>query len=96
MATDYQFGYYNQVGNVEPDLTPLWFLINAWQETKQPAFDLVGKINGEVLRLVSEALAAARVQENEKITYWYYNEGHRLAVFEVAPAIRALITDKDQ
>ena len=43
-----------------------------------------------------EAIAAARVQENEKIANWYYNEGHRLAVFEVAPAIRALITDKGQ
>lgn len=44
----------------------------------------------------AEAIAAARVQENEKIANWYYNEGHRLAVFEVAPAIRALITDKGQ
>ena len=52
---------------------------------------------GEPRQLYSqEALAAARVQENEKIANWYYNEGHRLAVFEVAPAIRALITDKDQ
>ena len=44
----------------------------------------------------TEAIAAARVQENEKIANWYYNEGHKLAVFEVAPAIRALITDKGQ
>lgn len=45
---------------------------------------------------IEPMLAAARVQENEKIANWYYNEGHRLAVFEVAPAIRALITDKGQ
>lgn len=89
--------------SVEPDLTPLWFLINAWQEAKPPAFDLVGKINGEVLRLVSEALAAARVQSIEIVKAAYFEGFFEKATYndrtvndvnecwEESNAIRALI-----
>ncbi|MFZ2306786.1 MAG: hypothetical protein WAW73_20120 [Rhodoferax sp.] len=46
----------------DPDLTSLWLLINAWQEAKPPAFELVGKINGEVLRLVAAPPATPSAQ----------------------------------
>lgn len=46
----------------DPDLTLLWLLINAWQEAKPPAFELVGKINGEVLRLVAAPPATPSAQ----------------------------------
>lgn len=52
----------------------------------------IAEYGGDVY--TAEALAAARVQENERIANWYYKGGHRLSVFDVAPAIRALIGGK--
>lgn len=40
---------------------------------------------------LNTAIAAARVRENERIADWYYNNKHRLSVFEVPDAIRALL-----
>lgn len=63
--------------------------------TKQREHDLrySGPMRTEVVTLdqLNTAIAAARVRENERIAGWYYNNKHRLSVFEVPDAIRALL-----